>query len=114
MTATGIRLVGRLAGIRDGRAQFSGSLRNVCDLADLKMNRLLDGIDDWISRAGHGAEPAPLERPRPTRMPRESCLGLDLVDAGFGTTDVLIILPVDRINPRYVRYYGPNADRHAS
>src|SRR4029077_2505302 len=32
----GVRLVGRLAGIRDGAAQFSGSLANVSTLADLK------------------------------------------------------------------------------
>jgi putative flavoprotein involved in K+ transport len=35
-------------GISNGTAQFSGSLRNVCALADLKMNRLLAAIDDWI------------------------------------------------------------------
>ena len=44
----GVRVVGRLMGFQDGNAQFSGSLRNVCALADLKMNRLLDSIDDWI------------------------------------------------------------------
>ena len=44
----GVEIVGRLAGIRDGKAQFSGSLRNVCALADLKMNRLLDAIDEWV------------------------------------------------------------------
>jgi putative flavoprotein involved in K+ transport len=48
LRADGVELVGRLAGVRDGRAQFSGSLRNVCALADLKMNRLLDAIDAWI------------------------------------------------------------------
>ncbi len=85
LAATGIRLVGRLAGIRDGKAQFSGSLANTCALADLKMTRLLDAIDEWIASAGHGVEPAPLERPRPTRIPRESCLGLDLADRGFST-----------------------------
>ncbi|HEX2255332.1 MAG TPA: GNAT family N-acyltransferase [Afifellaceae bacterium] len=32
----------------------------------------------------------------------------------FGTTDVLIILPVSAINPRYVHYYGADASRYAS
>jgi len=32
----------------------SGWLRNVCKLADLKMDRLLDTIDEWI--AVNGAE----------------------------------------------------------
>src|SRR6476660_1932115 len=35
LTAMGVKLVGRLAGINDGKAQFSGSLRNKCELADL-------------------------------------------------------------------------------
>lgn len=43
----GVEIVGRLAGVRDGRAQFSGSLANVCALADLKMKRLVAAIDDW-------------------------------------------------------------------
>lgn len=34
-------------------------------------------------------------------------------DLEFGTTDIMVILPVDAINPRYVAYYGSNADRHA-
>ena len=49
----GVHLVGRLAGIREGKAQFSGSLRNVCALADLKMDRLLATIDEWIDSNGY-------------------------------------------------------------
>ena len=45
LTGIGVKLIGRLAGIHGGQAQFSGSLRNQCALADLKMNRLLDTID---------------------------------------------------------------------
>ena len=41
LTGIGVRIVGRLGRIADGRAQFAGSLANVCTLADLKMNRLL-------------------------------------------------------------------------
>jgi len=58
--------VGRLAGIRDGKAQFSGSLRNVCALADLKMNRLLASIDECAERNGLAGEVAPPERYAPT------------------------------------------------
>jgi hypothetical protein len=47
----GVRLVGRLAGVRDGTAQFSG-LANVCALADLKLGRLLNSLDAWVDRAG--------------------------------------------------------------
>jgi L-ornithine Nalpha-acyltransferase len=35
------------------------------------------------------------------------------VDADLDTTDVLVILPVAALNPRYVAYFGPGADRHA-
>jgi putative flavoprotein involved in K+ transport len=59
LTARGVQLAGKLVGVRDGKAQFSGSLRNVCALADLKMERLLRGIDRWIDANGYppgGAE----------------------------------------------------------
>ena len=51
LTAQGIRIVGRLGRITDGVAQFSGSLRNTCTLADLKMNRFLARADNWPLRA---------------------------------------------------------------
>jgi putative flavoprotein involved in K+ transport len=63
----GVRLVGRFAGIDDGQAQFSGSLPNVCALADLKLGRLLDAFDAWADRAGVDAEPA--HRFAPTALP---------------------------------------------
>ena len=47
LSAAGVELVGRLAAVRDGRALFSGGLRNHFALADLKMDRLLDTFDDW-------------------------------------------------------------------
>ncbi len=34
-----------------------------------------------------------------------------VVDHQFGTTDVLIVLPVERISSRYINYYGAEADR---
>lgn len=67
LSSLGVRLVGRLAGIRDATAQFAGSLPNVCALADLKLNRLLDRIDDWAERAGEDGGPA--ERFAPTAVP---------------------------------------------
>jgi putative flavoprotein involved in K+ transport len=48
----GVEIVGRLAGLRDGQAQFSGSLANVCALADLKMKRMLTAIDGWATANG--------------------------------------------------------------
>lgn len=80
----GVELVGRLVGVRDGRALFSGSLANLCTLADLKMNRLLDSIDDWVNANGLVEQfPAP-ERYEPTNAGPETKLSLDLVAAGIG------------------------------
>ncbi|MEM7290073.1 MAG: GNAT family N-acyltransferase [Pseudomonadota bacterium] len=36
-----------------------------------------------------------------------------VIDFEFGTTDIMVILPVKDINPKYVSYYGATADRHA-
>lgn len=36
-----------------------------------------------------------------------------VIDRDFGTTDVLVILPVATISARYVRYYGAEASRFA-
>jgi putative flavoprotein involved in K+ transport len=78
LVTRGARIVGRLAGIRDGKALFSGSLRNVCALADLKMHRLLAAIDEWAAQSGHAADVAPAEIFPPTRVPQSPCLSLDL------------------------------------
>ena len=56
LAAMGVELVGRWAAVRDGRALFSGGLRNMFSLADLKMERLLDTFDEWARTAGHDAE----------------------------------------------------------
>lgn len=37
-----------------------------------------------------------------------------VVDRQFGTTDVLVILPVSAINQRYIEHFGATADRHAA
>jgi len=37
-----------------------------------------------------------------------------VVDHQFGTTDVLVILPVSAINTRYVGHFGADASRHAA
>lgn len=74
----GVRLAGRLAGVRDGKLQFSGTLRNVCKLADLKMNRMLDTIDRWIAARGNDVYAGPVERFDPTVVDDSPCLGIDL------------------------------------
>jgi putative flavoprotein involved in K+ transport len=60
---SGVRLVGRFGGIRDDIAQFSGSLANVCALADLKLGRLLDLVDDHVGGRGERLEPTLVRKP---------------------------------------------------
>src|SRR5690606_33355174 len=78
LSAVGVKLVGRLAGIRDGKAQFSGSLANQAALSDLKMNRLLERIDEWVARNGVSGPLEPPQRYAPTRIDRSPMLSLDL------------------------------------
>ena len=74
----GVEIVGRFVGIRDGQAQFAGSLKNNCALADLKCNRLLNNIDEWITNAGLESQTANAERLESTRVPAKPLLGFDL------------------------------------
>jgi putative hemolysin len=37
-----------------------------------------------------------------------------VIDRQFGTTDVLVLLPVSAINPRYIDHFGPTTNRHAA
>jgi len=85
LAAAGVELVGRLATVRDGRALFSGGLRNQFALADLKMERLLDTFDDWARTQSAGVDAGPVERFEPTRMPTSSRLSLDLGSGEIGS-----------------------------
>jgi putative flavoprotein involved in K+ transport len=62
----GVRLVGRLAGATASEAQFSGSLVNFVRSGDLKQNRLLDRIDEFIDESGLADEVPEPGRPAPT------------------------------------------------
>lgn len=76
--AEGVEIVGRLSMIRDGNALFSGGLRNHCALADLKLERMLDGFDRWADASGIASTLPHEERPRPTALAAEPRLTLDL------------------------------------
>jgi putative flavoprotein involved in K+ transport len=76
LTAKGATLVGRLSAVNGTTASFSGSLRNVCNLADLKLKRLLNTIDQWA-----GLDEGP--RPESTRVDDDPRVLIDL--AGFDT-----------------------------
>ena len=85
LTSIGVKLIGRLAGINDGKAQFSGSLRNQCALSDLKMNRLLDTIDEWATANGLDDEVDPPHRFEPTEVEASPPLGMDLTNGEIKT-----------------------------
>jgi len=106
LTGMGVRLVGRFAGIADGRAQFSGSLRNLCELSDLKMNRLLDRIDAWVSERGLDDEAGPPHRFEPTRVESAPPLGLDL-----GSGEIRTVLWAAGYRPDYSWLDVPVLDR---
>ena len=78
LASMGVELVGRWGTVRDGHGLFSGGLRNVFSLADLKMQRLLDTFDDWARTQGRAGAVGPPERFAPTRVPESTRLQLDL------------------------------------
>jgi putative flavoprotein involved in K+ transport len=80
-----VRLVGRLVGVRGRKVVFSGSLKNQCAMSDLKMNRLLDRIDEWSAANGFDGVVDPPHRFEPTRVEASPPLEADL----DGVTTVL-------------------------
>lgn len=106
LTANGVRIVGRLVGIRDGKAQFSGSLRNACSLADLKMNRLLDSFDAWAAANGVESVVGPKERFAATRLDDAPRLGMDL-----GSGEIRTIIWATGYRPDYSWLEVPVLDR---
>jgi putative flavoprotein involved in K+ transport len=84
LSQDGVQLLGRLAGIRDGTAQFSGSLPNMFTMADLKLERLLDAIDAWAAKAGL-ASGEPPRRFAPTAVAAPAPLTLDLRSGAIRT-----------------------------
>lgn len=83
LRSRGVRVVGRLGRLHDGRAQFSGGLANTVKLADLKLERLLDRFDEWALATG--AEVGEVERFAPTEVDAAPALDLDLAASGIST-----------------------------
>lgn len=79
----GVEITGRLVGMCDGRAQFAGSLANLCVAADLKMKRLSASIDAWIAENGQDSEVAEAEPIVPTCVPASPRLSVNLEREGI-------------------------------
>ena len=107
LTAMGVELVGRVSAARDGWALFSGGLRNMFALADLKLNRLLDTFDEWArDRAGRRRETsasrsASSRRARPNRRAWR-------IDLGSG--EIRTILWATGFRPDYSWLHVPVVD----
>jgi putative flavoprotein involved in K+ transport len=67
-------------GHRRRQGAVLGSLRNVCALSDLKMNRLLERIDTWATAQGLDGEVDAPQRFEPTRVEDSPPLGFELGD----------------------------------
>jgi len=102
----GVEIVGRLVGVNDGKAQFSGSLHNHCALADLKLTRLLDRIDAWIELNRPGVAHGESERYAATRVAQEPRLSLDLARNRIGT-----VIWASGFRPDYGWLHVPALDR---
>jgi putative flavoprotein involved in K+ transport len=96
LTSMGVELLGRWAAVRDGRALFSGGLRNMFSLADLKMRRLLDTFDEWAQANGRDGEVGSPERFEPTRAPSSTRLQLEL-----GSGEIRAIVWATGFRPDY-------------
>ena len=101
----GVEIVGRFAAVRDGRALFSGGLRNQFALADLKMNRLLDTFDEW-ARNTDGIDVGPPERFESTRPPKAPRLSVDLTSG-----EIRSIVWATGFKPDYRWLHVPVLDR---
>jgi putative flavoprotein involved in K+ transport len=107
LSASGIEVVGRLVGLRDGVAQLSGSLANNTKLADLKMDRLLRDIDSWCAASGLDGDVPPPERFEPTRTPSKATLSLDLRSGRIST-----VVWACGYRPDHAWVHLPVFDRH--
>jgi putative flavoprotein involved in K+ transport len=106
LTEMGITIRGRLAGFNESSAQFSGSLGNVCALADLKMDRLLNGIDVWISEHGLDNEVDPPLRYLRTKIEESPPLLMNL-----DKNNIKTILWATGYQPDYSWLHLPVFDR---
>jgi putative flavoprotein involved in K+ transport len=108
LQAQGVEVAGRLAGIRDGKALFSGSLHNVCSLADLKMNRMLDAFDEWAVGNGVAADVEAAERYPATHVTPSPRLGCKLGE------EVKTIVWATGFRPDYSWLHVPVFDRRGN
>jgi len=84
LQADGVRLLGRFDGMDRTRARFRSDVTETTADADLRMHRLLDAVDEYISCTGLAGEVLPAVRPQRLEPPRPASV-VDLSRAGIGT-----------------------------
>jgi putative flavoprotein involved in K+ transport len=84
LQAGGVRIVGRLEQVGNGRARFSDDLAGKVAAADRRMHRFLDVVDDYVERTGLAREVTDPVRPRPVELPAPTA-SLDLTAEGIGS-----------------------------
>jgi putative flavoprotein involved in K+ transport len=109
LMAAGVALVGRLATVRDGRALFSGGLRNQLALADLKMDRLLDTFDAWVNASPRDVELAAPQRNEPTPEPDSTRL-----HHHHGNREIRSVVWATGYRPDYRWLHVPVIERNGS
>lgn len=85
LAAAGIRIVGRLQALDGQKGVLSGGLRNHCALADLKMKRLLQSIDQWIDAEGATDRFEPAQSFVETQVDETAPLSIDLIRENIKT-----------------------------
>jgi putative flavoprotein involved in K+ transport len=106
LAGIGVKLIGQIVGIEDGKARFSGSLRNMCAMADLKMNRLLNTCDEWATEQGRDGELDAPHRLDRTEVEDAPPLSLDL-----SSGDIRTIIWATGFRPDYSWLDVPVLDR---
>ena len=103
--AIGVRMSGRLAGVRGSR-RCSRARHNQCALSDFKMNRLLNTLDEWATSNGLDREVGPPSRLPPSKVEAEPPLQLDLI-----ASDIRAIVWATGYKPDYSWLHVPVFDR---
>ena len=106
VTDIGVKLIGRFAGMHENKALFSGSLRNVCALADLKMGRLLGTIDEWATDNGMDAKVG-----APQRYPATQVEDVPPLDIDLSSGEIKSVVWATGFRPDYSWLEVPVLDR---
>jgi putative flavoprotein involved in K+ transport len=90
----GVRLAGRFADIHGRRARFRSDLADTTATADQRMRRVLDSIDEHISKLAFDVPP---DRPRPPRLQ----LPVPIVDLDLSREGIATILVATGYRPHH-------------